>query len=382
MATSLATFESRVQPIIRDRTSGTVTQDDIKESLNRCIRYLINRHGIHATKDLIDIKLFPSVYAYPLPSGFHDVIEIINRGTPTRFNRVTPVEFWKRLNSEDNMMAVDTILGTRFLLIKKSTAGSSNLLHDMDSLTANGTWAAASSSDATNLTEDTVTFKTGSGSINFDVVVATDANDYAAIDVTMATQDLSSMKDSGVLFFWAYIPDSTSITGFTARWGNDSSNYYSNTTTTQYNGEAIRGGWNRIGILWENSTETGTVTDTAIDYLHLQVDYAAAQADDTDFRFDDVRMENPDNMEVSFYSTNFCQTAAGTPQGVFSLSTDRSLLEDEDDDLLYYWALADAFWIKEEMEERKEALRLFEDLLNRFKARYSSERKRETRKYY
>jgi len=383
MATTLQDFESQIQPVIRDRTGTTVETNDIRDSLNRCIRHLINRHGVYATKNRSVLEVFPNIHEYPLPSDFHDIINIQTPGTPRKFTKKTPAEFWIRLDQEDNITAIDTILGNRFLLAKMSSAGSSNVLHSMDSLTTNGTWAAVAASDTANLTADTVNKKGGAASLNFDLDVSNSVNDFAAIDnTTMTAVDISAQEDQGTLFFWAYIPDVTNVTGFTARWGSDSSNYWEASATTGFNGEALRNGWNRIGMAWSGATETGTGVSSAIDYLYLQVTYAAAQTDDTDFRFDDVRMESPENMELHYYSTSFVQTSAGANQATFSATDDSSLLEDSEDDLLFYWALADAFWIKESIPERQEALKQFEDLLGRVKARYVSERKRESFRYY
>jgi len=383
MSTSLSTFESQIQPIIRDRTGNVVETNDIQDSLNRCIRYLINRHGIYATKNRAEIDIFKDVYEYPLPSDFHDAIELANPGTPTRTSRRTPVEFWKQLKNERNTIAVDTILGDRFLLVNRSSAGSSSRLHDMVSLTDNGTWAAAASTDATNLTADTVNKKLGGASINFDLDVSNSVNDYAAIEnSTMTAVDLSGHANKGTLFVWAYIPDSTNVTGFTARWGNDTSNYYEVAITTAYNGRTLRDGWNRLGFAWAGATETGTVTDTAIDYAYLQVTYGASQTDDTDFRFDDISMKSPESMELHYYSTHFVKDSSGVTKTTFSDVSDETLFEDEDDDIFFYWALADAQLIKQTFEERADSKESFNEMLSFLKSRYASERKRESYKYY
>jgi len=290
---------------------------------------------------------------------------------------------WLRLNSEDNIFSVDTILGDRFLLVKRSGAGASKLVHDMSTLTGNGTWAAAGSSDATNLTADTVTKKLGNASINFDIDVSASGNDYAAIEnSTMTAVDLSSMADAGVLFFWVYIPDVTNVTSVLARWGSGSGDYYENSVTTSYNGQSFRNGWNRVGIAWEGSTATGTPVDTAIDFLHLRVVYSVSQADDTDLRIDEVRMETPDELEIPYYSTRFCKSTDNSLQDNFTANDDETLLEDEDDDVLFWYALADALWIKDRFTERQEALRQHEIALDKLRARYMSERKREVVRYY
>lgn len=381
MARSLNNYISQIQPMIRDRTDGTVTPDDIKDSLNRGIRYLMNRHGIYATSNREVLKIFPNVYEYPLPSDFHDLKTITKRGTPVHFSRKTPSEFWLRFNQEDRMLGVDTILGDNYLLCKYSGAGSSTLIHDCDSVTSNGTWSA--SDDGENVTADTATKQTGSASINFDVDVSDSVNNYATLtNSTFTAKDLSSHADKGTLFVWVYFPTVTNFTSVLVRWGSDASNYYEVTETDQHNGQAFRVGWNRLGFAWTSSTTTGTPTNTAIDYLLLRFNYAASFADATDFRIDDIRMESPEDLENHYYSRNFVETSAGVAQQVFANGDDVTLLKDEDDDILFWWAMADASWIKERQVERVEAKKEFEDLVNRMIARYPSERKRASYRYY
>lgn len=383
MATSLQDFESQIQPIIRDRTGNTVETSDIKDSLNRCGRWLMNQYGVYATRDRSNIDIFPDVFEYPVPSDFHDIREIVTPGTPTHFEKKTPIEFWKRLRQENNITAVDTILGDRFLLINRANAGKSTVIHDMDSLTANGTWAVDATTDAVDIAVDTAVKKKGSASIEFDVDVSASVNDYAAIvNSTLTDVDLSSFTNKGTMFIWVWIPDATNVTGFTARWGNGSSNYYSQDATTDHNGQSYRDGWNRVSFAWKGSTETGTVTDTAIDYLYLQVTFDAAQIDDTGFRVDDITMKTPEYMELHYNSVNFVKSSAGVPQAAFSLADDVTIFADQDDDIFLYFALSDAQLIKKNFDERAESLRQRDEMVGFLKARYMSDRKRETYRYY
>lgn len=389
MARSLNDFVAQIQPKIQDRTSGTVEVTDVRDSLNRGIRHLINDHGIYATKNRSVIDIFPSVYEYPAPSDFHDLITVYDRGTPIKFVKKTPSEFWLRLNQEDRMLGVDTVYGTRFLLVKHQGAGSSAVLHTCDSLTSNGTWAAdTSGSDATNLTIDSVTKKEGAASLNFDFSVSQSGNDFAAIsNSTLTAVNLSSMEDLGTLFMWVFMPSITNISSVLVRWGSDSSNYWEKSVTTQHTGQSFVVGWNRLGFAWSSATETSSPSASAIDFLYVRIVYSASQANATDFRIDDIRMELPQSMEFSYYSTSFVRDSDNTLQDVFDTSAtpdgdDATILDDADDDFLYHYALAESLEIKEnygaadrEMEKAKEALA-------RMKERYMSERKREVVRYY
>lgn len=378
-------YEGAIQSQIRDTTGGTVTTTAIQESLNRCISYLMNEHGMYVAKNRSDLSVFPTVYEYPLPSDFHDIINVQTPVTQGRdYRKTTAREFWSDFETIDKTLAVDTIKGTRFLLLKDSSIGASQVMHDCDGTTSNGTWAVEASTDAVNLTADTTNKKVGSASLNFDITVAQSVNNYGAVqNSTMTAVDLTSFQNLGTFFVWVYIPSITNLTSFTLRWGSDTSNYYENTVTAGHNGLAFRVGWNRLGFAWSSATTTGTPTVTAIDTLYFRVTYSASYANATDFRIDDIRVENPELMEVHYYSSSFVRNGSTSAiQLFFTQSSDESLLADEDDDLLFYWALADAHRIKENVNEVGIAMASFNDFLTRVKGRYQSERKKEVVNYY
>ncbi len=198
----------------------------------------------------------------------------------------------------------------------------------------------------------------------------------------MTAVDLSSFVNSGTLFNWAFIPDSTNITGFTARWGSSISDYFEQSITTNFNGQGFNNGWNRLGFNWDGATTTGTPDSTAINFIYLQMTYDVAQADMNDVRFDDVEMKLPEVLENHYYSKFFAQDASGNPKAGFADGDDATLFQDADDDIFFYWALSDAQLIKQTFEERAESLRQFDAALGMLKARYTSQRKRETRQWY
>lgn len=382
---TLGEFESQIFPMIRDTTGGTVTQTNIQESLNRCISYMVNEHGMYASKNRSDISVFPTVYEYPLPSDFHDIINIQTPVTQGRdYRKTTPREFYARFQDIDDVMAIDTIKGTRFLLLKDASIGASQVMNDCDSLTASGTWAVEASTDSANLTADSTNKKVGSASLNFDITVAQSGQNYGAIqNSTMTARDLTSYQNLGTFFVWVYIPTITNLTSFTLRWGSDTSNYYEGTVTAQHNGLAFRAGWNRLGFAWSGATTTGSPSVTAIDTLYFRVTYSASYANATDFRIDDIRVENPELMEIHYYSSSFVQNGSTSVfQQIFTQSSDQSLLADEDDDVMFYWALSDAHRILGNFEESSAALAAFNDFLKRIEGRYQSERKKEITNYY
>lgn len=383
MSRTLSEFEAQIQPLIRDTTGGTVTTNDIRDSLNRCISHMIKDHGIYATKDSSILDVFSGVYEYPTPSDFFDIINLQRQDSPREYLRVKPEDFWTGFDNYSEVISVDTYRDDHSILFKSTDISAVQELNDCDSLTANGTWAAEASTDAANVTLEETNMTEGVGAVSFDVTVGASVNDYAAVEVTGMTQvDLTDYANKGTVFLDLYIPSVTALSSITLRWGNDSSNYYSKTVTAQFNGYAFRVGVNTLGFAWSGATETGSVTDTAIDYLNVRVTYTASYTSQTGFILDNIRVANPFRMSLRYYSTAF--VLDGSTSGYvtkFTNITDSSLLDDADDDILLYWALSDAYWIKESPNDRVEALRLHQDALDRLKTRYNSEKKREVTFY-
>lgn len=379
MARSLNDFESQIQLLVRDTTGGSVTTEAIRHSLNRGIRHLIKDCGIYATKKPHSIDLFDTVEEYPLPSDFFDVISLQNTTEPRNFIRTQPDAFYR---STGDVISVDSYKNEHCLLARATNIAASTVMNACEGVTDNGTWAAEGSTDATNVTTDSVNEKVGSGAISFDVTVGGSVNDYAAIQNSTMTQvDLTDFASRGTVFCWVYIPSVTNLTSFTLRWGNDSSNYYSKTVTEQYNGFGFRVGWNRLGFAWASATETGSVTDTAIDYINFRVTYSASYTSQTGFLLDDVRVCNPYRMDLMYYSTHFVIDASGNTRADFSATTDASLLDEADDDALFFHALADGFLILREYNDRQEALKERDKAIERIRTRLGSEKKREVTFY-
>lgn len=379
MARTLNDFESQIQPLVRDTTGGSVTTETIRHSLNRCIRHLIKDHGIYATKKPYSISLFDTVEEYPLPSDFFDIVSLQRPDAPRNFLKTQPDAFYR---TSGDILSIDSYKNEHCLLVKAKNIAASTVINSCEGVTDNGTWAAEGSTDATNVATDSINEKVGSGAISFDVTVGGSGNDYAAIENSTMTQvDLTDFASRGTVFCWVYIPSVTNLTSFTMRWGNDSSNYYSGTVTEQYSGFGFRVGWNRLGFAWASATETGSVTDTAIDYVNFRVTYTSSYTSQVGFLLDDIRVCNPYRMDMVYYSTHFVVDSSGNTRADFATSSDATLLDEADDDVLLFYALSDGYLIMREYDDRQAALNEHEKALQRLKTRFGSEKKREVTFY-
>ena len=377
MSRTLQDFISEIQPLIRDTTGGTVTDSDIRLSANRGIRHLQNRYGMSATKSRESIQIFPNVNEYPAPSDFHDWVALYDRGNSIDFDRLSPTDFWRYLNNRNNTVSVDTILGDKFLQINWNGAGNSALLNSMNGLTDNGTWTADATTDALNIRQDKLNKKYGEASVAFDIDVSQSANNYAAIvNSTITSIDLTDYEDTASAFVWVYIPDVTYTSSVTLRWGSGASAYWEGTETTAFNGQSFRNGWNRVGTSWADASETGSPDKTDVTYLYARVTYSSSETDQTGYAVDRFLMENPSTLELSYTSKYFVKASDGTLQETFSATSDYSLLEDQEADILFYWVLQDAHLIKEQGAELERAKGQFNKALSDWHMRNGSERKR------
>lgn len=259
------------------------------------------------------------IYDYSAPSDLKGnmVIDIrpqVNRELEDRLGQrfIEPFD----LRKKNNTFAVRYDAGGKSLRLSKAISPSAKTLHNMNSITANGTWAVGG--DATNLTADDLNYMSGSACLNFDVD-GSGTTGYIEIS-DMTDIDLSDQDEIGQIFVRVYIPDSSAVTNFILRWGNDSSNYWHATVTSPHDQSTFKTGWNILRFNWNGATEVGTVAPATIDYLRLTVTYDGTA--DTDFRVDKIACSAGEIWEIVYYSKYLFRTSGGTWQETTSNNTD------------------------------------------------------------
>lgn len=171
------------------------------------------------------------------------------------------------------------------------------MLHNCDTFNGNGTWVA--SEDANTVATDAVTFQQGTGSVKFNITVASDAANRATLTVPdMASRDISdfyniSTGTYGKVRLRATIPSVTDFTSVTLDVGNDSSNYFSKTVTTNQAGGALANGVNLLEFDLSTATQTGSVDVTDITFLRVRYNYGAGYLDQANCRIDDIFIIHP-----------------------------------------------------------------------------------------
>jgi hypothetical protein len=246
--------------------------------------------------------IYNKVYDYVLPSDVkgYQIIDIrpqVNRGVNDNFRSRSIQDF--DLRKADNVFNVDFDSGSKTLRISKDT-GRGVTLSNFNSST---NWSVGG--DATNLTEDSLYYVSEAGSLKFDL---DGSSTYGYIQNTSLSQvDLSDYEDTGAIFVWVYSPDSSIITSVNVRWGNDLTNYWDKTATTNNEGNSFHDGWNLIRLEWNGATETGVPDSSAVDTARVTINYDGTA--DTDIRVDSLVVRLGTIYEIVYYSNAMFQDA-------------------------------------------------------------------------
>jgi hypothetical protein len=333
MATTVSTIQSKVNLFIRDTSLNSMSADDRLSAITIAVQELINEFGFDQTNLTYTLPFFNGVYEYNITTDVPYFLEpvSIERELGTGLNDKP----FSRLARRDIIHHIDNNIGDKEFSIEHKDENtivtinlkprySGKLFDSCDSLTSNGEWVVDSStSDATNLTIDNTSYKTGSSSFNFDIDVSQSINNKATIyNETIRPIDYSNDENLSSWIFWADIPDATDVTSYTLNWGTDSSNYWTGSATTDIMGNSLVDGWNRIKIDWSDATKIGSPDASNIGYSSISINYDAGQGDDTDFRIDDIRLIRPEILTFTYNGWRVGSNSSGTDLLAFTATSD------------------------------------------------------------
>ena len=281
------------------------------ELINRAARTVIGKIDPDMTKKISQITnaVHDSIFDYTLPSDLKGkkVIDI-----RPQINREANEQFSQKFSQEFDVLKkgfqIRHNAGTKSLRLKAPIGTAAKVLHNMNSLTSNGTWTAVD--DATNLTLDTLNKFSGSASLNFDVnaLGSTGSIELASADMTQV--DLSDLEDIAQLFVQVYIPDPSIVTNWILRWGSSASAYWTVTVTAPHDQDTFKTGWQTLAFDWNGATKTGSPDSSAIDYLKVTVTYDGTV--ETDIRVDKISASSGVIYEIEYYSENLFRSSSGT----------------------------------------------------------------------
>lgn len=319
MAYTRANAVSDLAGIIHSTNTSKLT--NLNELLQRAGRKVLAEIDPDETIRSTEITngLHTDIYDYTAPNDLKgnkvvDLRKQARRQVGDSFSQSFSKEFDKR--KLNNTIQVRNNSGTKTIRISKTTDYPPVVINEANHLTSNGTWAATAS--AQNLTRDNQYWLTGGASLNFDL--ASGGSTGYIENSTMAQVDLTDHDEISDIFVRVYIPDTSIITNFILRWGNDSSNYWSRTVTAPFDQSTFHTGWNILRFAWNGATETGTVAPATVDYLRLTVTYNGTA--ETDIRVNRIASSRAQIYELDYYSKFPFRTNGGTWQETISADDD------------------------------------------------------------
>jgi hypothetical protein len=293
--------------------------------IDRANEYFSTAYRMPTQERKTDVLLFPGVYEYAAPSDLGAAIPLrkpISGASAPDFDHVTVRGLARRAYGRQMAVAYDG--GTQYLVFRESD-GASSVLNACSSLTEDGTWAV--SGDGSGLATDESIVSDGPTSLRFDVTGSGGTTTLTCSG--MEAKDVSAYE-KGYAFIDLYVPRTnvTTLASVTLDIGSDASNYLSVTATTRHRGDAILGGWGKIGFDLTTRTDTGTPDLEAVTYIRMTLDHGTSGTDGT-YRVDSVFLALPTYYELPYYSTKNIEDATGARKQKVTATSDTVLCPDE-----------------------------------------------------
>src|SRR3990167_9426229 len=363
--------------IVNSVSHGKFAQTQSRQLiLNRAVRFALQDIDMRSAKRKATLSpnMYANVYDYAAPTDLKgekliDLRRQVNRPSNERWLLVDDVDFDRMKSNSYYRVAIRDENFSKLLRIDAIDTSKSKSIHTCESLTANGAWAATA--DASNLTLDNDNFISGGGALNFDMA-AGGTTGYIE-NSTMTQVNLTDYDEKGSIFVWVFIPDysdaeADTVTNFILRWGNDSSNYWSRTVTTNNEGVTFYDGWNLLRFDWNGATETGTVAPATIDYLRLTVTKSTSLAADTDWRVDHFIIRLGEIYNTVYSTTYGWQTSALSYLEESTVTTDLLVADTDEIEGIAFKA---AEYASQELKEYDE-MKMFRDEYEAWKRKYTS----------
>lgn len=378
------------------KTLSSLTQQ--RPLFNRAVREVWADVDIRTSKRRASLApaLFQDVYEYAKPTdmkglGLIDLMPLLGRpdGWRGEFNLTSPEEFDRLKRTHRNMVAIYDADGVGKLLVSAQIKNPTEVtLHDMESLSADGTWTGDGTGVLTaSLETDADQHTEGNRSIKFNVEASQTA---AAIENLsgMTPIDLTDYPDNQI-FVWVYIPITSAselakLTTITLRWGSGSGAYYQRAVTTNNWGTAFKSGWNLLRFDWDSSiSTTGSPDIENIDFLRLGFTFSSGLTSiGSGFRVDQIIARAGEVHEVVYYSKYPWESSAGTRIENSTADTDYLVADTDEIDLIskrldYLIARAN-----KQRDDVRDAKKDYDDAVVAYHLKYPSERKQLTSEYH
>jgi hypothetical protein len=243
---------------------------------------------------------------YALAADFKSLIDLYPQAGRTNLDsaqRTLAERFSLQVALANKIVSIESSEGSEFIRINWKSR-QAKLLHNMNSVTANGTWSAVGS--ATSVTADTIYKISGSASIRFNIVASGDGIQNS----TMTKVDFTTENGIAEVIVPVYLPIITALTSITPIWGSDlTTNYWTGVAqTAQADGTAFRIGWNYIKVPWSSATASGTSVNAQTDSFKLTFQTTGAISN---VRVDNILFSIGRPFDMKYYSNYLFRSTAG-----------------------------------------------------------------------
>lgn len=324
---------SKISGKLNGASLGKVS-GSIYEKLEEAAATMLMRLDPASTKRSYRIEnaIHDRIYNYVAPSDFKGVDGIVDlRPIGLRSTKdYTLVRSSREFDIKKyiNTATIEYINGVKTLRLAKELKDRT-VLSEMNSLTIPDT--ITGNADITNLELDYLDYITGSASVKFDLA----GGGQGILTIQLASVvDLSQLTDIGAFFHWFKFPDASDLTSVVLRWGNDASNYYEKTITAPHDRSTFEDdAWLLNRYDWSSATQTGTVDETAIDYLQILINYTGAQSN---IKIDSITASLGEAWELIYYSNCLFKGIDGTWKTKPTLKTDYVMLDPDAFNIFLY----------------------------------------------
>jgi len=278
-----------------------------RDTINRAVRFVIDDIDLRSTrrKSPISPNLFNNIYDYSCPSdmkgyGLIDVVPQVNRSRDSEIVLTTAEEFDRTKSFIKNMAAFYDFDLVRRLRLSIPVDSTELIVSELDSLNSGGgIWEGYG--DGYNLSLDYNDHIKGAASIDWDINL--DGGTTAGIyNSNLDPFDISPFINSGSLFVWVKIVNTTNLTNFVLKVGSSSSDYFTKTITSNNEGTAFYAGWNLLRFDFSSAIEVGSVDEENCDYVALYMTKNVAKTNEQGYKFDWLVLQLGKIYDVIYYS--------------------------------------------------------------------------------
>lgn len=278
---------------------------------------------------------------------------------------------------------------TRILKINVPQLPQGAQLNAADAVSDNGTWAAGT--NVSNIQTDSQYFTNGaSSSVSFTIGAGINPSTAYIYNGTMTPLNLTNQFNNAYFFFQTYLPDASGVTNIKLRVGtanaagNDSTNYYEQTFTTNYFGNAFIDGWNQMGGVWADFTTTGSPDITNINYIRVTYTYNGTLQ--TQVRINQFYCRLGTIFSIGYYSKYLFRDSTGAFKEETDSENDYINLDTDGRNLFLYAAALEAVQQQQGLSAQffddPNLQSKYNDALAEYQAKYKSEITKPREFYY